>query len=65
MTAPFIFSQLNRILPDLSERVISYQLSRTCKNAIILKIADIGSGELIFRYINNRDWSLSTKKGEI
>ena len=65
MTPTMIFNQMKSVLPEIAKDTVSYRQCISDRSKIFVKLINMNGQELIFRYVNNKDWSLSTKKGEL
>lgn len=65
MTAKRLFAELQNVLPEVANQVTVYRESRTSKDTIFLTMAGPKNRDLVFKFISGKDWSLSTRKGEV
>lgn len=66
MTAKRLFGALQTVLPEIANQVTVYKEYGNTRDTILLTMA-LYKGrarELVFRYVNEKNWSLTTKKGE-
>ena len=66
MTARSLFGALQTVLPEVAEQVTVYKEYGNTKDTILLTMARYKgkARELIFRFSDEKNWSLTTKKGE-
>lgn len=66
MTAKRLFGALQIVLPEVANQVTVYKEHGNSKDAILLTMASYKgkARELIFRFSDEKNWNLTTKKGD-
>ncbi len=66
MMAKRLFESLQTVLPEVANQVTVYKEIRNCKNGILLTMATYKgkARELVFKYTDEKNWSLTAGKGE-